>query len=260
MGENGQDVPALLDDAIIAVAANADKKLAAVKRIKSLSLQMTNSHDWVDQNGKPYLQASGGEKIARLFGISWIVDEPTIDNEEGGHYIYTYRGKFTLGGITIDAIGTRSSKDGFFKKYGPANEEGVKQPLPASEIDRGDVKKSAFTNLIANGITRLLGIRNLTWEELNEAGIKKEAAGRVDYGSSREQRTGKISANQVKRFYAIAKGHGWSDEAIHIYLKKTIGVETSNDIPAARYDEACKWAENKEAENAGGEDTSSQGS
>ena len=45
----------------------------------------------------------------------------------------------------------------------------------------GDVKKSAYTNCIANGVSRLLGIRNMTWPELAEAGILKENAGKVDY-------------------------------------------------------------------------------
>jgi hypothetical protein len=44
------------------------------------------------------------------------------------------------------------------------------------------VKKAAYTNLLGNGITRILGLRNLTWEDLQEfAGISKDQVGRVDY-------------------------------------------------------------------------------
>jgi len=178
-------VPALADDTLLQVAEIAEKRIDAVNKIKKLAFRVTNSHDWVDQNGKPYLQASGGEKVARLFGISWTISEPIMENEEGGHFVYTYKGTFSLSGATIEAVGTRSSKDGFFKKYdySKKDEKGVsvKTELPPSEIDKGDVKKAAYTNLIGNGITRLLGIRNLTWEELAEAGIMKEQAGKVDY-------------------------------------------------------------------------------
>jgi len=160
------DLPAIADNTIIAVAENAEKRIEAVKKIKSLALKVTNGLDWVDMGGKPYLQSSGGEKIARLFGISWQINEPTITTEEGGHFTYTYTGIFSLGGVSIEAVGTRSSKDPFFSR---AHGSDV---LP-SEIDKGDVKKAAFTNLTANGITRLLGIRNLTWEELGVAGIQK---------------------------------------------------------------------------------------
>jgi hypothetical protein len=174
-------VPALADDTLIQVAERAEKRIEAVNKIKQLALRVTNSHDWVDQGGKPYLQSSGGEKVARLFGISWNISEPVLEAEEGGHFSYTYTGHFSLSGATIEAVGTRSSKDGFFKKYGPKDENGDKTTLPPSEIDKGDVKKSAYTNLIGNGITRLLGIRNLTWEDLEVAGITKGNVGRVDY-------------------------------------------------------------------------------
>jgi len=237
------DVPAIADDQLLVIADQAEKRIEAVKKIKSLVFRVTNFHDWIDQQGKPYLWASGAEKIARLFGISWRIDEPVFESLEGGHYSYTYKGYFTLGGVTIEAVGARSSKDGFFKKYGKET-NGERKELPPSEIDKTDVKKAAYTNLIGNGITRLLGIRNLTWEELKEAGITKEKATTVDYGSSKEQRTGCISDAQRKRFYAIAKKAGWSDDEIKDYLK-TIGVESSKDIPTDKYEDACKWAETR---------------
>lgn len=179
-------VPAIADDTLLAIAEQAEKRADAMNKIKKVALKMTNKHDWTDQGGKPYLQVSGAEKIARLFGISWRIDEPVIEHEEGGHYSYTYKGYFTLAGATIEAIGTRSSKDGFFKKYeykkGENGEKSEKMELPASAIDKGDVKKAAYTNLLGNGISRILGIRNLTYEDLNEyAGITADMISKVGY-------------------------------------------------------------------------------
>ena len=185
MTEKGTDLiiegetilPAIADQTLIAVADQAEQRIEAMNKIKRLALKLTNPHDWVNENGRPYLQASGGEKVARLFGISWRIFEPTRESLEGGHFTYTYHGEFSLAGATIEAIGTRSSKDGFFKRYDKERVE-----LPPSEIDPGDVKKSAYTNLLGNGITRLLGIRNLTWEDLKEfAGIEQKDVGSVDY-------------------------------------------------------------------------------
>jgi len=51
-----------------------------------------------------------------------------------------------------------------------------------------------------------------------------------------------ISDAQRKRFYAIAKGAGKSDEEMKAYLGG-LGIEHSKDIPKAKYDEICKWAE-----------------
>ena len=179
-----ETLPAIADDMLIILAERAEARAEAMQKIKRVALKLTNSHDWVDQNGKPYLQASGAEKVARLFGISWRISEPIQENLDGGHFSYTYTGEFSLSGATIEAVGSRSSKDGFFKKYrykGPEDNR-KRVELPVSEIDKGDVKKSAYTNLLGNGITRLLGIRNLTYGDLEEfAGIKQEHITSVGY-------------------------------------------------------------------------------
>jgi hypothetical protein len=169
------DLPAIADDTLVAVAEAAEKRIDAMVKIKRLALKMTGPQDWTDQGGKPFPWASGAEKIARLFGISWRICEPTIEHEEGGHFSYSYKGMFTLAGTTIEAIGVRSSKDGFFKKY----KEGAE--LPPSAIDKGDVKKSAYTNLLGNGIMRILGMRNLSWADLEAAGIDQGSVSKVAF-------------------------------------------------------------------------------
>jgi hypothetical protein len=190
------DVPPIADTALVQLADQAEKRIDAMKKIKSIALKITNAHDWVDQNGKPYLQVSGAEKIARLFGISWQIDEPKIETGEGGHYSYTFKGTFSLAGATIDAIGTRSSADLFFAKYDYST--GEKTALPPAAIDKGDVKKSAYTNLLGNGITRLLGIRNLTYEELDQyAGIKKESIAQIKYKKNGKTKDSHIASENA---------------------------------------------------------------
>jgi len=169
-------------EALVELAAQAERRVEAINKIKQYSLRLTQPGDWVDQNGRPYLQVSGAEKIARLFGISWRIDEPIREELEGGHYIYTYKGYFSLAGAEIEVIGSRSSKDPFFKRYVYVN--GERKELPPSEIDPGDVKKAAYTNCIGNGITRLLGLRNISYEDLEKvAGIKREQITKIKYGS-----------------------------------------------------------------------------
>ena len=241
-GENDQVLPAISDNTLVALAEQAEKRVEAMTKIKRMALRLTNPHDWVDEQGRPYLQASGAEKVARLFGISWRISEPVKEIFEGGHYSFTYHGEFSLAGATIEAIGTRSSKDGFFKKYEYKDGKQVGE-MPASEIDSGDVKKSAYTNLLGNGITRLLGIRNLTYEDLAEfAQIKKEAVTRVEYKKGKpapkagESGNGKpviqdpeapASESQVKAIHAILGKLGLQDEfAKHEKVSKMLGMET----------------------------------
>lgn len=179
-----QDLVPLADDTLIAVARTAEARIEAVIKIKQLALKVTNPRDWSDQQGNPYLQVSGAEKIANLFNVSWsfLTPEPICETEADGHYTYTFQGRFTMGGRSIEVEGSRSSKDSFFKqnKYDDA---GKKTEKTIDERDnRRDVKMAALTNLLGNGITRLLGIRNLTWEDLEKfAGIKQGEVGKVEY-------------------------------------------------------------------------------
>lgn len=180
-----RNVPAIADDNLMRVAEMAEKRIDAVIKIKQMALKVTNATDWVDQSGRPYLFVSGSEKIANLFNISWRIDEPTIETEADGHFTYTLRGVFSIPGRSISAEGSRSSKDPFFKKYDWVKEDGKpdkRVDKPISAIDRRDVRMAALTNLLGNGITRLLGIRNLSYADLEAfAGIKKADIGAVDY-------------------------------------------------------------------------------
>jgi hypothetical protein len=225
--ENGNTeiVPVIASDTLIAIAEQAEKRADAMNKIKRVAIKLTNRFDWTDQGGKPYLQVSGAEKIARMFGISWRIDEPEMDREESGHFAYSYKGYFSLAGATIEAIGTRSSKDGFFKKFDWSEKDkdgnSIKIELPASEIDKGDVKKSAYTNCIGNGITRLLGIRNMTYEDLLEfAGLTKDMIAKIDYKKSGKQdqgiksegaQTARVHVSDVRKSSGKTKaGKGWT--------------------------------------------------
>lgn len=265
-----EDMPPIGDDFLIQVADQAEKRIDAVIKIKRVALKVTNARDWTDQNGNPYLQVSGSEKIANLFSISWRIEEPKYDEEPDGHFTYSIKGEFSLGGRTIEVEGTRSSKDPFFNRYDytkPKDSSGKHPNLPPSSIDKGDVKKAALTNLYGNGITRILGIRNLTWDDLAEfAGITKETVTSIQYKKGPEkppisapQSKSKpdpddafkgspsptddaplISEKQAGRFYAIAKGAKWEDEALHKWLMDNYGLDSSKKITKAQYENICQ--------------------
>jgi len=168
IGNNQQQlVTSSIGDNLAATVEEADKNLALIRRIKVLSLKSTNAKDWTNQNGKPYLMVSGAEKVARLFGICWTIEEPRQEVEEDGSYYYTCKGIFTMKNQSIEAIGCRSGKDPFFSRQ--------KNP------DKTDVKKAAYTNCIGNGVNRILGIRNLDWDDLAEAGLDINKITSVDY-------------------------------------------------------------------------------
>ena len=180
-----QSEMSIADDFLIQVAEQAERRIDAVVKIKKVALKVTNPRDWSDQNGNPYLGVSGSEKVANLFNISWRIDEPTYEEDPDGHYTYSFKGYFSLGGRTIEAEGSRSSRDGFFNQYRYEEKDGKKEKkeTPISErTNKRDVKMAALTNLFGNGITRILGIRNLTWDDLKEfAGITRDQVASVQY-------------------------------------------------------------------------------
>jgi hypothetical protein len=138
-------------DALMQVAAHAEQRIDAVMKIKKVALKVTNAMDWVDQRDKPYLMASGSEKIANLFNISWrlMTPEPAVELEGDGNFTYTYSGEFSMGNRTIQCEGSRSSRDKFFIQYDYSEDRKSKKERLVSDRDnKRDVKMAAFTNLL----------------------------------------------------------------------------------------------------------------
>lgn len=213
------------------IISTAERRIEMMQKVKILALKSTNNDDWVDQQGKPYLTASGAEKVARLFGVKIrnVKQEKIVSSDEKGdfyYYLVTGVAELKGGGDFIEAVGTCSSKDQFFAKKG-----GNLKPL--SEIDETNILKAAYSNFIGNAITRLLGIRNMTWEELKESGVDQGKVARVEYSGS----SGTISPKQVSRLWAIAKKDGWGEQELKDWLLKEFKIDGVNKIPYKKYDD-----------------------
>jgi hypothetical protein len=153
-------------DNILYMAEKAEKYIEAMNRIMEAALKITSEYDWVLIGGKPYLQESGATKIARLFGISWqMIGGVRIETDADGYKTFTYHARFMLKDQFIECEGSRSMKDDFFAK----TKNGLKKP---DEIDERNVKMSAYTNCINNGIKRLIpNLRNIDVSVLADAGL-----------------------------------------------------------------------------------------
>ena len=152
----------------------ANNRVEFFKQMKTVSLKMTSHQDWVDQSGKPYLQGSGVEKLKPVWGI-YIKDDVKIEQIPDGDRYYcrctgTAGSKVT--GEESFFIGGRSANDKFFSN------QAITDPM--------DVEKAAYTNFEVNAITRLLGLRGLTWDELTDADIQKGKTTKIGYGKGRQ--------------------------------------------------------------------------
>lgn len=178
-GQELTDVMAL-EKTMDLVISRAERQVDVLRKVLSIAIKRTNPTDWIDMQGKPYLGASGCEKLMPLFGISLSdttsLKRPSHD-DKGEHYVYECRGVFTWQGGSIEALGVCSSRDKFF-----AWDRQTKEYKALSDVDEPNIHKAAYSNMMMNGVTRLLGIRSLTWEQLKDVGIDQAKSARVEYG------------------------------------------------------------------------------
>ena len=159
-----------------------DKRSAIFEKVLAVAVNATNSNDWKDMGGKPYLESSGCEKAARRFGVSIYdvtIEREDLNDDNGRYYLYTVMGKASLGNESIESIGTCSSRDKFFatniewftNKDGERKSKKTNKPI--QDVDIANIKKKAYTNFMGNAVRKLLGLNNMTWEMLEKYGIGK---------------------------------------------------------------------------------------
>ena len=206
-----------------------------VEGVRKEVLSKTKAHQWLGRRDKAgnatyNLMGFGAERIKTLcpIGIADIQkSEETWNKESGPGYTVYYSAQVYLGDKrtgTLPVMGSCSSDDDFFSTehaklpYNSENPEQqaalesgegklsrdkqtlyIRRRIQSSEISKENIVKSALTNLIVNSVTRVLGIRQISEEELKEVGIDIGKVPSVDYGSARKQ-SGRLSpAAEQKR-------------------------------------------------------------
>lgn len=170
--------------------AEANKRVEFFKQIKTISLKMTAAGDWVLEGGKPYLQGSGCEKLKPVWGIE-IKDAKIEPSLKDGLELYKQNGEIAFECLVTGRckvtgeesvfIGGRSSRDGFFSSQ--------------KNLDIVDVYKAAYTNAEVQAVMRLLGMRNLSVDDLKEAGIDSAKVGSVAFKGEMKERERSEEAN-----------------------------------------------------------------
>jgi hypothetical protein len=220
-----EEQPEGLEDALEIM----ERRQLLFQRVMEVAIRATSQGDWVDQNGKPYLQVSGSEKVARRFGVRISdveIERENITDDAGIYYLYTVTGKAALGNgnESIEAIGTCSSRDKFF---GRAHGE---QKL-MQDVDIGNIKRKAYTNFMGNAITRLLGIRNLSWEDIAKFGINKNGKASVAYKSTEQKASETKVADKAATTASTSKKPFWPhDFNGKTYLSAVVGDHFSEEF------------------------------
>lgn len=206
-----------------------------VDGVRKDALSKTKPHQWLarkDTKGNVTfnLMGPGAERIKTNCPIGFLNKtrrEEKWNKESGAGYTIYFEAEVYLADPrmgTLPVIGSCSSDDDFFSTEhteAPYNAENPEHSLalesgegrlsndsktiyfrrqvPASEVTKENIEKSALTNLVVNGVTRVLGIRSIAIEELRENGIDVDKIPSINYGSGRGQSGQLAPADEQKR-------------------------------------------------------------
>jgi hypothetical protein len=150
-----------------AFATFVERRSKLIEMALPIALASTNERDWRNIGKKPHLEADGVEKVRARFGISASnvrQDKVTGKDERGQYYIWITYMDFRFPGSSevLTATGAVSSRAQFWAKRGDEWKR-------LYEIPEASILKHSWTNCMHNGVTSLLGIKNISWEDLNNA-------------------------------------------------------------------------------------------
>ncbi len=171
--DDGVSFPLITDEQF----EQAERSLANVLKIKRLAFRVTNKNDWNDVGGRPYLNESGCMKVGALFGVSLTGTEvkELRESYEGQDVVrYVAKTTATFLGRQIELEGLSASSEPFFSRKNG-------QAIPLSEIDLNAVRKKAVTNAHNRAIKKILGLGGITWDEVRDAGVRKDDVSSVEY-------------------------------------------------------------------------------
>lgn len=191
------------DEYMAVVKHRAEK----VMELREYLISKTTHLDWDNLDGKPYLNIAGANKAMKVGiinmdglrgGKDWSEDE-----KRERYYYYKYIARFFIPnlGDSLWEMGRCSQRDLLFgtHKVPKLGKDGkpetykdsgkvimVRAFKPASEVDEGNIDKSAMTNLRVRGVRAISGLSSVTWEELERlAGITPDMIeGGTNYSDS----------------------------------------------------------------------------
>ncbi len=178
-------------DQIEDIEASIIRRAEGGKRVVRAAISSTYASDWVDFGG-PYLQGKGADRLARFCGLRLGAPEFTERWEEGECFVECVM-MISWPRFDVDyaAYGACSTLDKFY--VGKAESRATYRQYV--ELADGNerkakfmllphVKKKAHENAKSRGVSSLLGVRGLTWQDLEGMGFTPDrSAAKVKYAS-----------------------------------------------------------------------------
>ena len=221
----------------ISVSRAPEQVLEEAKRAaKALADVVKNKKKPVIMNGEQYLEFEDWQTVGRFYGVTVKVVS-TMFIEYGEVKGFEARSEaIRVDGAVISAAEAMCLNDEPNWKSKPLFQ------LRSMAQTRACAK--ALRNVLA-WVVVLAGYRPTPAEEMtgqeHKTHIQEPQKKQNGTTQAPPKDTGEvISDAQRKRFYAIAKGTGATDEQIKEWLYREYDIEHSKDIPKALYDEICE--------------------
>jgi hypothetical protein len=206
-----------------------------IKGVTREALSHTKPQHWLarrQKNGNVTysLLAPGAERIRSIVPIGFVNltrREETWTKEIGPGYTIYREGEVWVGSPrvgTLPCVGSCSSDSDFWStehvdmpyvdtnpehKASLASGEGrlsndgktlyIRRRIPANEIDKSMLEKASLSNFFVNAISRVLGIRAISEEELKDVGIDIGKIPGFEYGSTKAASGQLAPAEQQKK-------------------------------------------------------------
>jgi len=192
-------------DALDKAVQSTAKMVETYKAIRLICLRLTNESDWSYQGEGLYLAETGAQKLGIAWGVDMTpekIEREDFEDASGRYYVYTVYGTAfsrRLGRL-VREIGTCSSRDDFFGRITVRAEDGTfsKEWKALDKVDVTDVKKKAMTNFMGRSIKRLLGLGNVTEEELLAAKLDPKKIEKVEYKKGKKTDEANVSPELKK--------------------------------------------------------------
>ncbi len=164
----------------------AGKQIELRSKLLMIALKALKPHDIQDFDGKPYIEGEGAARImATVRGFK--VGEAKFNIETiFPHFFIECNIPMEFLDASTNAIGDCSTADPFFTgRDGKSGQykrhlDRTGSEAMAARLIVGDAKKKARENALSRGVTELLGLKGLSWDDLTKLGFSRtgsQAAG-----------------------------------------------------------------------------------
>lgn len=247
-------------------AAELAKFEAAAQLLAKLvpaTIRATKPQDWIKMGDKVYLQATGIERIAPLWGLVFSEPKVTREDHPDGAFSYAVSGWVRSRFGVTHFMGARSSADPFFDSFDEEKPKGWYELEPGAKAewkakhrlppDPMDVRKAAVTNWMVRAGSMICGLRGLTLADLQAQKI--EGVGSVEYGKGQKggaTSTSDLAARRTALWNDILKRTSGNVDDAHTVLKditkydayknKKTGKDVAANPGAANTDSLSEYA------------------